>query len=265
MQLGFVLDVAFKAYGASNQITRNPIDYAHMCNTKGVGCLDKGLFSQAEKYLTKCKDIGEKLLKPDHEELANIYNNLGNVAYSKLDYVKAREFHIRAEAICTTFDNDEMRDDARFRLNRAVELFKTSGNWYMLAQEKGDLGMAKKCYNDAKEHMINIGKARTQYTTAAVLYKLGCVACDEGDFDGAIQNLRESLLLAEYNQAATGDRARVSHKLGEALQAKDSTDQEALQRLEEAARLRRGIEGDEYREEDQSESAYDKLVSGNIR
>ena len=34
--------------------------------------------------------------------------------------------------------------------------------------------------------MINTGRARTQHTTSAVLYKLGCVSCDEGDFDAAV-------------------------------------------------------------------------------
>ena len=112
-----------------------------------------GSFALAEKYFNICKNIREELLEPDHEELGNIYNNLGNLAYSRLQYDRAFELQSKAATIRMAHDNEwdtskamshlnlgrvlwrlGKFEDARKRLKMAVDLFTRSGNWYLLAQ-----------------------------------------------------------------------------------------------------------------------------------
>ena len=92
-------------------------------------------------------------MEPDHEELANIYNNLGNLAFSFRNYDEALLWQTKAERIRMQLGDDVKnskamshlnlgramwfagdREDARARLSQAVEIFTSTDSWYMLAQ-----------------------------------------------------------------------------------------------------------------------------------
>lgn len=92
-------------------------------------------------------------MEPGHEELANIYNNLGNLAFSFRNYDEALLWQTKAERIRMQFGDDVKsskamshlnlgramwfagdREDARARLSQAVEIFSSTNSWYLLAQ-----------------------------------------------------------------------------------------------------------------------------------
>jgi hypothetical protein len=81
----------------------------------------------------------------------------------------------------------------------------------------------------------------------------------------ASYHLRSSLAIAELRALAKCDIARLMHKLGEALLEQDGAKTEAEETLSTAKRLRREIEKENYDDSDQNETAYDRLVCGNIR
>ena len=69
-----------------------------------------------------------------------------------------------------------------------------------------------------------------------------------------------SLTIANLHGLAEGELSRTKHMLSWALKASGGDDVEALRLDEEAKTLRKHIEGDAYREEDQSADAYHRLV-----
>ncbi|KAF2799426.1 hypothetical protein K505DRAFT_332564 [Melanomma pulvis-pyrius CBS 109.77] len=88
------------------------------------------------------------------------------------------------------------RKDARDHLNEAVSFAIQMNSWHMhahcnlllgtWAREEGDYTKAKSHYNAVWHLMVDDGNMPTHATTAAILYKLGCVACDEKEYDEAL-------------------------------------------------------------------------------
>ncbi|KAL6719942.1 hypothetical protein ACLMJK_001863 [Lecanora helva] len=293
-ELNLLLLVAFKSYDACQDEKKDPISYAHLCNTMGIMTHNKGDFISSKNYLQKCHDIRMQAPDPDPEEMANIYNNLGNVEFSMLECENALLWHKQAEAIRMPKGDEwatskgmthlnmgrslwktNQKSEAWKRLDFAIAAFEFSGNWYLLShahllvgtfhRESGDLGNAEHHYQLARDIMTADGHAPYQFTTSAILYKLGCVALQREDVDRAINFLRDSLAIAELRAVADGDRARVMHKLAEALQTQHAEGTEANEMMMAARQLRKNLEGPLYDENDQSEIAYDKIVCGNFR
>lgn len=78
--------------------------------------------------------------------------------------------------------------------------------------------------------------------------------------------LRESLMICEFRHQSKGDRARVLHKLSQALhQMGLSHEMEALQREREARELMSALIGNKYNDDDQNDRAYDLIVCGLYR
>jgi tetratricopeptide (TPR) repeat protein len=151
--LNDLLTAAFKAYEVCPDLNKDLIDYAHLCNTIGVVTHNRGEFARAGHYFQQCHDIRSQSNDPDPEEMANIYNNLGIVCFSVLDYEKALDWHKKAETIRMTRGDDwapakgmthlnmgralwrlNQKDKAWNRLRSAIQQFEFSGNWYLLSQ-----------------------------------------------------------------------------------------------------------------------------------
>ncbi|KAL6837242.1 hypothetical protein V8C40DRAFT_260266 [Trichoderma camerunense] len=278
-QLDDILGIAFRAYEECDETLRDPIDFAHLSNTRGVYFMDKGYFAEAEQHFTKCMNIRESALSPDDEELGNIFNNLGNLLYSRCKYDEALKSQLKAEIIrkksCGEVINTSVgmsqlnigrvlwrlgqRDEARRRLAVAQGAFLRDNNWYLLAQDEGNLEGAKKLYLEGKRYMVEIGKKETHPTTSTLWYKLGCVAYDGGEDDTAMEYLERAQLLSRLNKDAKGERARVAYMLGMAFGRRYGVSDKMNENLIEAKRLRSELEGEAYREENQSEQDYDKL------
>lgn len=148
------LDIAFDAYERSEHTDRDQLDFAHLCNTKGVLHLDRGQHALAVRYLEQCKAVREECLLPEypnHEELANILNNLGNAAYSQERFPAALEYQQRAMIIRLKQDSTvslgmshlnmgralwklDQRGSARTSVLEGAKFSRLHDNWYMLAQ-----------------------------------------------------------------------------------------------------------------------------------
>lgn len=152
-ELNDLLQMAFKAYDSCRDDKKDPLDYAHLCNTIGINTHNKGEFDKSRFYLQQCHDIRKESPNPDPEEMANIYNNLGNMCFSTLNYENALAWHKKADDIRMSRGDDwatakgmthlntarslwrlGRRNEAWVRLNTAIAQFTFSGNWYLLAQ-----------------------------------------------------------------------------------------------------------------------------------
>ena len=58
---------------------KDSLDYSHLCNHLGCNEYERAHPELARPYLTKSLEIRETLLPADHPELANSYNNYGNL------------------------------------------------------------------------------------------------------------------------------------------------------------------------------------------
>jgi tetratricopeptide (TPR) repeat protein len=151
--LNTLLSIAVKAYDECQDCRKDPIDYAHLCNTYGVVKHNQGEFVAAREYLLQCYDTRSQSANPDLKEIANVFNNLGIVAFSVLDYEEAVSYHQKAEVIRMAEGDDwatakgmthlnmgralwrlNQKQEAWKRLKLAIEQFEISGNWYLRAQ-----------------------------------------------------------------------------------------------------------------------------------
>lgn len=54
------------------------------------------------------------------------------------------------------------------------------------SREDGDIAGAKNHYREALKQITCVGKSKSHPTLSTVLYKLGCVAYDEEDYETAV-------------------------------------------------------------------------------
>lgn len=118
-ELDLILRVAFKAYDDCLDLNKDPIDYAHLCNTMGIVTHNRGEFAASKFYLQQCHDVRARAPNPEPEEIANIYNNLGNVEFSGLQYDKAIAWHRLAEEIRMPRGDDWTTNKGMTRLKKA--------------------------------------------------------------------------------------------------------------------------------------------------
>jgi hypothetical protein len=66
--------------------------YAHLC--KSISCveMERAYADAALPYIQKSLEIRQRLLPPDHEELANLFNNYGNMILQAYRENTSQEF-----------------------------------------------------------------------------------------------------------------------------------------------------------------------------
>lgn len=90
---------------------KNGLTWAHLCNTAGCIEYERGHPAQAKPYMEISRAIREKLLPPDHEDIADSYNNFANylltesLDWSVLD--EAESLYKKSVAIHMTKPADE--------------------------------------------------------------------------------------------------------------------------------------------------------------
>lgn len=83
--------------------------YAHLANSLGCNEYERGHTEVASEYVRKSLEIRQRLLPPNHEEIANSLNNWGNVVLQSgraEDCVRAIEYWKTCVSILTTTPKD---------------------------------------------------------------------------------------------------------------------------------------------------------------
>ncbi|KAL8950292.1 MAG: hypothetical protein Q9222_003658 [Ikaeria aurantiellina] len=73
--------------------------YAHLCNTAGVVDFELNHLPMCRQSLEKALEVRRKLLEPDHEELANTINNMGNLVSAEGNPEEAMKYFRDAKEI----------------------------------------------------------------------------------------------------------------------------------------------------------------------
>ena len=292
-----VLDTASKAFEQyPDKVSRdNELVLAIIQNAAGQMYLEIGKMDLARKNLVQACELRLKNLPSNSEEVAICDNNLGIMYNCAQEYFSALKYaeqclNIRIEygkdwgnAIGIAHSNLGRVYASLGRYAEAEEQYgkcldfyaKRSGDkhWFLKTDDyymygdlylaQGDVVKAKENYEKARHFSIDVGNSSTDPLAAATLYKLGRLALRENDDKAAIKYLRHSLFICELNKSVINIPARTSFLLSKALLLSPDPETRAegeVRRLQ-AMHLRQTIEGERYDEKDQSEEAYDRLMS----
>ncbi|KAI1313744.1 NB-ARC and TPR domain protein [Xylaria venustula] len=120
-------------------------------------------------------------------------------------------------------------------------------NWAMAAytnyslgtvdRANGDFKSAETRFTAAYNKWISGDNLRSDPFCGACIYRMGCVALDQGNVETAIKHLREASIITERHKARMpAEHARSLYKLSKAL-ARDSRTEESAKLREESTRL----------------------------
>lgn len=153
-QLQSVLELAFEAYKEfTHKKPEDELVFAHVTNSASAGFINNGDFKACYQANHTALKIRTNLLEPNHEEIANSYNNLGNACHSLCLYWEAIVWHRKALEIRSTWGQTwsnavglshlnlgrsiwalGLHDLALKHFKHALSLFEQSGNWYLESQ-----------------------------------------------------------------------------------------------------------------------------------
>ncbi|RDW67055.1 hypothetical protein BP5796_09804 [Coleophoma crateriformis] len=272
---------------------KDSLIHANLLNTKGGVENKRNHSKEAYAAFFESRRIRETLLPKDHEEIANTYNNLGNVYQSDCKYEEALDLHQKALAIDMTKAVEEQNKIVHIRyLNigntyafqgkcseareyiekgrrHAIEMFGAQTHYDAVADwslaridyAEGNYRVAREKYQRAFE-IQEKGNPMSPLTSAAA-YKLACVAIREGKLEEASNLLQRTLLIAQFNEARKGDKgeiARVIRKLATIYYLRgDNGNGDTL--LAKAEVVRKKLQPELLNEE----NSYDLLVSSFYR
>ncbi|KAI0868906.1 hypothetical protein GGS24DRAFT_512674 [Hypoxylon argillaceum] len=269
---------------------RNSLLYANLINIQGIIAATRNRTTAAHPLLEESCRIRRSLLGENHMLVANSYTNLANVMLAKAEYLEAIEFHKKAIAIDSQsklnefqciryinlgsvfmFQGNNAKAQEEIEAGRLVAErdtgdsmhYRDTATWDMahLSYYQGDYANARRLF-DLSWKAWNDDNPLHPFTGASV-YRIGCVDVKRGDAKSAIRHLEQALIIAKYNeetQGNKGDIARVVAKLSVAYRL-DGETVKADNLHEEAKGMRKLIQGEDFKEEEDSEAAYDSLVS----
>ncbi|KAJ5710647.1 hypothetical protein N7488_004803 [Penicillium malachiteum] len=287
-----ILELAFAAYNeCKNKRPEDELVFAHLSNSEASLSLNIGDFNACREQNERTLSIRQKFLDADHEEIANSYNNLGNVCHSLGFYHEAIGWHRKSldirdksggrwsDAVALSSLNLGRSewylgktDEALKRFHYALDLFKQSGNWNFEAQVEIVLGnhhlyqVGSSQLDEAQHHFTRVIELESPNTSssmamATALFKLGCVARKRGEIDTSISKYRKALEMAEAFPKNMADISRILHHLSAVLSL-NQDHLEADQTQFRARALRREIEKNLFDESKDDDELYDNLVVG---
>ncbi|KUJ17107.1 uncharacterized protein LY89DRAFT_782305 [Mollisia scopiformis] len=162
-------------------------------------------------------------------------------------------------------------EDAHARLKLAMGQLKVSENFAMIAytrfviastfRAEQKLEKAKAEYIAAQEAWLQGGKLQTHHFNSVCIYKLGCVAFEQGKYEDAVTYLHQALVVAKLQSVAmAGIYARVLYKLSQVLRKAENNLLEADEKRYEAESILMEQKASLGIQDDSGEEAYDSLV-----
>ncbi|KAK0710745.1 hypothetical protein B0H67DRAFT_264161 [Lasiosphaeris hirsuta] len=268
--------------------------YSVLLNNAAIVREKGGQSDQAIRDFEQCAEIREKQLSSDHEELANVYNNLSMPLMSKRRFDESEGLLRRAPKIDSSKDETSQLKILHTRYMNLGCLYALMGRFdesrvetekgrqYVLRQFGDNSYYIATCeryteYVDYKQGFID--QARQKYTRAysilsniylvhstisSTLYMLGCVENEAGNIAASIGWLEKTVHMAKRNvpgRKDEGEVARASRKLSDALRLAG--------RVEEADRMHCEAEDTRTRLQgagmEDTEQNYDLLVPAQFR
>ncbi|KAI0872529.1 hypothetical protein GGS24DRAFT_467087 [Hypoxylon argillaceum] len=289
-ELEDVAGVAIQAFGALDPSQKRPVLHAYCFNLSGVMWAHRGQFQKAIGNLETALAVRKNQMAEDLDALSWAYTDLGNCTSSLNRHEEALALHETAEKLriedgrlseATAVGNQNIGRtlyflgrfaEAHDRLSQALVQLANSENWAMVAytrfvvasvfRAEGKLMEARSEYIAAQESFLHGGKLQTHHFNAACMYKIGCVALQQGDRDEACSQLGKALVVAKLHSVVmVGAYARILYKLSEVIRFDPMRRFEADEKLDEAETIlstQRGILG--YTDNMSGEEAYDSLV-----
>ncbi|KAI1123554.1 hypothetical protein F5Y10DRAFT_285934 [Nemania abortiva] len=204
-------DVAIQAYSTLEETEQDLYLDGLIQNQKAFGWYLQGKFELAKKHWKICLDLHEKISPPDHRAVAWRSYNMGLVTASTEDYATAIDWSLYAEKRWVESGDDTLSciaclrsqqaqaltflrrfEEARPCFDFAVNHLKMSEEWGWLAftylaegnyfRGLSQFRMAESKYRAAQNAWMTGDQTRIHNFYAACLFKLGCVAMDQGDF-----------------------------------------------------------------------------------
>ncbi|KAI0113745.1 P-loop containing nucleoside triphosphate hydrolase protein [Nemania sp. FL0031] len=242
-ELDYLSDLAIQAYATLEESEQDLYVDGLIHNQKGFSEYLRGNFELTKKHWRLGFDLHEKISPPDHRAVAWRSYNMGLVTAATEDYEGAVEWFMYAERRWTESGDETQSCVACIRGQRAQALtflrrfdeakecfdfstyhLKTSQEWGWLAftcfaegnyfRELSQFRMAESKYREAQDAWKTGDQTRMHDFYAACLFKLGCVAMDQGDLAKAkdhFENARSILRAQSHPRAA--DYNRVLNKL----------------------------------------------------
>ncbi|CAB4025405.1 Nephrocystin-3, partial [Paramuricea clavata] len=154
-------------------------------NNIGLVYSEKGDLDQAKDYYQRALEIQEKLLGPNHIDIAASYNNIGGVYYDKGNLDQAKNYYQRALEI-------QEKQPGPNHVNVAVSY----NNIGLVYSKKGDLDQAKDYYQRALE--IEEKELGPNHVDVAGSYNnMGQVYYNKGNLDQAEDYYQRAIKIQE--------------------------------------------------------------------
>ncbi|KAL8711218.1 MAG: hypothetical protein Q9220_004363 [cf. Caloplaca sp. 1 TL-2023] len=270
----------------------NTLLYAHLRNTAGVVDFELNHLPLCRQSLEKALEVRRKLLEPDHEELANTINNMGNLISAEGNPKEAMEYFKEAKEIRQRLGEDSAISLAityqcngralvlQRRFDEAMEQYEKAEslavhiNWSVgnLEHIKGSQRDAKRRYDQALS--VFMRKTPMHILTSCTFYKLGCCEAKLGNLERALRNLERAFEIGDFRRTGLddGNLARILWRQAEIMsdspfdptfQPRDIADKRAQARI-----MRQAVEKNIQAKIDAHDSediAYDKLLCGYFR
>ncbi|KAJ5710116.1 hypothetical protein N7493_009708 [Penicillium malachiteum] len=271
---------------------------AHLSQTAGYAERERGHPKEAEVYLERAKTIRERLLPPNHPEIANIYSSLAGVYISSGKYDEGLKLFQEAVKIDLTTPYEEHKsiifrrylnmstaERLKGKPEAALEYVELATPYILdsfgaethfdvtqicyrgsIAYDMNDLPQAQTYYEHACRGHVKEQEFHPAHICAN--YKLACTEIKLGRINRAIDRLRYTQTLCEVCEASKGDKgdtARIKRKLAEALMILDEKDAEAAVLKEEAESIRAELQGAEFSNLPDNDHSYSLLVAHYFR
>lgn len=270
--------------------------FVQISNTAAVVELERCQIDKAWPLIKQVRKTREKLLPPDHKDIADCYTTYGNLLMtemkSKDSLTEVERLFDRAIEIDRTHGDDHCNGIMHIRYgnngvlynlqgrreeairyielgrDHAIQLFGKDTHFDATADydvgkvyyDQGDWEKAKQYFERA--HSVFLANNPIQSATTAVQLKLACISMKQGKLVEAIDTLRETILISKIKETSKGNRgetARVMRRLAEALHLNGEVEEaEALK--SEAEAIRRQIQGTRFEELGDTEQSYNMLV-----
>jgi CHAT domain-containing protein/Tfp pilus assembly protein PilF len=156
--------------------------------------IDRDGYDEALPKARLALEIRERVLRPDHPEVASALNNLAYILFRKKNYPKARELFSRALTI---------QEKTGFENREAVRLLNNVG---LLYHAERDRDAAERFYRRALAMQEKLPRWFENPKAGFVIFNLAILLLDKGDHDGAEPLFRRALKVLEEAHGPESDK-----------------------------------------------------------